>query len=91
MASTRTEALVVAGAAAAGACLLRRDITSSVARFALRRGLRQGSRPWLYIAAGATTLQVMYRLTSPKPEVVRMKLRPGQALEIVHRTRGEKT
>jgi hypothetical protein len=91
MASSRTEAFVVAGAVAAGARLLRRDIsahlTSGVARFAFRRGLRQGSRPWLYVAAGATTLQMLQRLTSPKPEVVRMKLRPGQSLEIVHRTR----
>jgi hypothetical protein len=91
MASSRTEAFVVAGAVAAGARLLRRDIraqlTGSVARFALRRGLRHGSRPWLYVAAGATTLQVLQRITSPKPEVMRMKLRPGQSLEIAHRTR----
>jgi hypothetical protein len=91
MASSRTEALVVAGAAAAGARLLRRDLsahfTSTVARFAMRRGLRHGSRPWLYVAAGATTLQILQRFISPRPEVVRMKLRPGDALEITHRRR----
>ena len=94
MASSRTEALVVAGAAAAGARLIRRDIsahlTGSVARFALRRGLRGGSRPWLYVAAGATTLQVLQRLIAPKPEVVQMKLRPGQGIEISHRPRAPK-
>jgi hypothetical protein len=91
MASSRTEALVVAGAAATGARLLRRDVSAQIvariARTALRRGVRQGSRPWLYVAAGATALQLLQRVTSPKPEVLSLKLRPGQALEIVHRTR----
>jgi hypothetical protein len=92
MPSSRAEALVVAGAAAAGARILRRDISAhlsgAVARFALRRGIRHGSRPWLYVAAGATTLQLLQRVTSPKPEVLRMKLRPGERVEVVHRTRG---
>lgn len=91
MASSRTEAFVVAGAVAAGARILRRDISAQVVarvgRMALRRGVRHGSRPWLYVAAGATALQVLQRVTSPKPEVLTMKLRPGEGLEILHRRR----
>lgn len=58
-------------------------LASSMAVRALRRGVRQGSRPWLVVgvvAAGATLLR---RLASPKPEVVfRQRLEPGEALEI---------
>lgn len=57
-------------------------VTSRVATTALRRGMRSGSRGWLYIAAAAQGLRLFQRVVAPKPEVFRIKLRPGEGIEI---------
>ena len=57
-------------------------VTSRVATLALRRGMRSGSRGWLYIAAAAQGLRLLQRVVAAKPEVLRVKLRPGETIEI---------
>lgn len=56
---------------------------SSVAFRALRRGVREGSRPWLVFGVVAASVTLLRRLANPKPEVVfRQRLEAGEALEI---------
>jgi hypothetical protein len=62
-------------------------LTSRVFTFALRRGVRTGSRSWFYIAAGAQGLRLLQRVIAPKPEIYRIKLRPGEGIEIRERPR----
>jgi hypothetical protein len=78
--------LIAAGAAAEAARVFRRGwaarITGRVASTALRRGMRSGSRGWLYVAAAAQALRMLQRFTAPKPDVFRLQLHPGDAVEI---------
>jgi len=82
----RREAILAVGAAAAAARVLRKDFSSQiVARFAstaLRRGMRSGSRGWLYAGAAASGLRLLHKYAGRKEEVFSIKLRPGEALEI---------
>lgn len=86
MASRNRDYLIAAGAAAEAAHVFRRGWTARmsgrVASTALRRGMRSGNRGWLYVAAGAQGLRLVQRMVAPKPEVFRLKLRPGEAIEI---------
>ena len=78
--------LVAAGASATAARVVRRDVWnrsfSRFARYALRRGLGGGSRPWLYAGAAASGLNLARRYLGRKEEVYRIRLRPGQGVAI---------
>jgi hypothetical protein len=78
--------LIAAGAAAEAARVFRRGwaarISGRIASTALRRGMRSGSRGWLYVAAAAQGLRMLQRFTAPKPDVFRLRLHPGDAVEI---------
>ena len=80
------DALVAAGAAASAASILRKGWTarfiSEFARTALRRGMRSGSRGWLYVGAAATGLRIAHRFVGKREDVLRVKLEPGQSLSI---------
>ena len=84
-----TDTLVAAAAALSAARVLRRGWTARyVSRFAsiaLRHGMRSGSRGWLYAGAAASTLRVFHTFVGRKEEVYRIKLKPGQSLEIRER------
>ena len=80
------EYVIAAGAAAEAARIFRRGfvarISGRVALLALQRGMRSGSRSWLYVAAGAQGLRMLQRFLAPKPEVFRLNLKPGDAIEV---------
>jgi hypothetical protein len=82
----RSDALVAVGAAASAARVLRKDFSARVmARIAstsLRRGMHSGSRGWFYVAAAVSGLRLLHRFTGRKEEVLSIRLRPGEALEI---------
>jgi hypothetical protein len=82
----RRDALVAVGAAASAARVLRKDLTSritaQVGSAALRRGMRSGNRAWFYVAAGATGLRLAHRYLGRKEEVFRIKVRPGESIQI---------
>jgi hypothetical protein len=86
MARSSRDYLIAAGAAAEAARVFRRGfvarISGRVASLALRRGMRSGSRGWLYVAAGAQGLRMLQRFLAPKPEVFRLNLKAGDAIEI---------
>jgi hypothetical protein len=59
-------------------------------RTGLRRGLRNGSRPWLAVGVTAGVLRALRWALARREEVVlREELAPGAALEIRHRPAGE--
>ena len=80
------EYLIAAGAAAEAARVFRRGwaarISGRVASNALRLGMRSGNHGWLYVAAGAQGIRMVSRFLAPKPEVFRLNLKPGDAIEI---------
>ena len=86
MARSNRDYLIAAGAAAEAARVFRRGwaarVSGRVASMALRRGIRSGNRGWLYVAAIAQGLRLFQRIMTPKPEVFRVKLRPGEGVEI---------
>jgi hypothetical protein len=54
-----------------------------IARTGLRRGLRDGSRPWLVAGVTAGALELVRRALAEQPEVVyEAELQPGERLEI---------
>lgn|GEM_PF-1477370 len=54
-----------------------------LARTGLRRGVRQGSRPWLVIGMTATALRLVRRFAARQEETVfRAELKPGAGVEI---------
>jgi hypothetical protein len=81
-----TDVLVAAGAAVSAARVLRRGWTARyVSRFAsiaLRRGMRSGSRGWLYVGAAASGLRLLHSFVGRTEEVSRFTLRPGEAFEV---------
>jgi hypothetical protein len=82
----RKDTLVAVGAAAAAARLVRKDLvskmTAAVGAAALRRGMHSGNRGWYYIAAGATGIRLAQRYLGRKEDVLRVKLRPGESIQI---------
>jgi hypothetical protein len=86
MARSNRDYVIAAGAAAEAARVFRRGwiarYTGRIASMALQRGMRSGNRGWLYVAAGAQGLRLLQRVIAPKPEVFRVKLRPGEGVEI---------
>jgi hypothetical protein len=81
-----SDAIVVAGAAASAARVLRKDfsakIISRVGSTALRRGMHSGSRGWLYVAAAASGARMLHKYAGRKEEVLSIKLLPGESLQI---------
>jgi hypothetical protein len=54
-----------------------------IARTGLRRGLRDGSRPWLVAGITAGALELVRRTLAEKPEVVyQAEVGPGERLEV---------
>ena len=94
MATNNREAFLLAGAAVTAARLARRGwsarVVSQVSSAALRKGMRGGSRGWLYVAAGAQALKLLHSVAGRKEEVFSLKLRPGDAFEIRHLARRRK-
>jgi hypothetical protein len=82
----RKDTLVAVGAAAAAARLVRKDLvskmTAAVGTAALRRGMHSGNRGWYYVAAGATGIRLAQRYLGRKEDVLRIKLRPGESIQI---------
>ena len=87
MAQRRGSDIVVAVAAAAAAArLLQRGwiarFTQRFSAIAIRHGIRNGSRSWLYAGAAATSFKYLHRYFGRKEEVTRITLKRGEALEI---------
>jgi hypothetical protein len=87
MADRRSSEVVVAAAAAVTAArLLERGwVARFVHRFstiAIRHGIRNGSRAWMYAGAAASTFHYLNRFFGKKEEVKRLKLKPGEWIEI---------
>jgi len=58
-------------------------LVGRLARTGLRRGLMEGSRPWLYTGVAAAALRALQRAARREPETVYSEeLKPGEALEI---------
>jgi hypothetical protein len=58
-------------------------IVGRLARTGLRKGLLEGSRPWLYTGIAAIGLRVIARIARPEASTVYSEaLEPGQRLEI---------
>jgi hypothetical protein len=54
-----------------------------IARIGFRRGLRDGSRPWLLTGLTAGALELVRRAATKTPELVyEAELEPGERLEI---------
>ena len=54
-------------------------------RQGFRRGVLQGSRPWLVVGGVAVGMKVLRKLSGSEPEVVYSeKLAPGESLVIAH-------
>jgi hypothetical protein len=83
---SRSDAIVAIGAAASAAGILRREfsarIISRFASAALRRGMHSGSRAWLYAGAAASGLKLLQSVAGRKEDVLAIRLRPGETIEI---------
>ena len=96
MASNRRTAdtALALGAALSAARVLRRGwaarFVSRFASIALRKGMSNGSRGWIYAGAAASTLRLAHKYMGRTEEVYRFKLRPGERVEVreVRRTKG---
>lgn len=53
-----------------------------LARTGLRKGLFEGSRPWLYTGTAALALRVLALFREKDRTVFKGELKPGQQLEI---------
>jgi hypothetical protein len=82
----RRDALVAVGAAAAAARVVRKDFTSRltarIGSAALRRGMHSGNRTWFYVAAGATGVRLAAKYLGRKEEVLSVRLRPGESIQV---------
>jgi hypothetical protein len=58
-------------------------LVARVARTGLRKGILEGSRPWLYTGIGAVALRLLHRVAREQPRTVfSEELEPGQRVEI---------
>jgi hypothetical protein len=58
---------------------------SRLTRTGLRKGLIDGSRPWLFVGTTVAAIRIVRRFTRKEPEVVFCgEIKPGQALVIKH-------
>lgn len=59
------------------------SVLMRIARTGLRRGLRDGSRPWLVAGITAGALALVRRALTEQPEIVyQAELQPGERLEV---------
>jgi hypothetical protein len=59
------------------------DALRRLTRAGLRRGLFEGSRPWLVVGAAASGMRLLGRLTRRESETVYVEnLKPGETIEI---------
>ena len=84
--SRKTDVFVVAAASASAVRVLRRGVVaryvSRFATYAMRRGMRSSSRGWLYAGAAASGVRLLHTYVGRTEETLRVKLKPGEALEI---------
>ena len=82
----RSDAFIAVGAVASAARVVRKDFTSRViARVgstALRKGMHSRNRAWFYVAAGATGLRIAHKYLGRTEDILTLKLKPGERLEI---------
>jgi hypothetical protein len=57
-------------------------VVSRLARTGFRKGLLEGSRPWLYTGVAALAVRVLARFREKDQTVYSGDLEPGQGLEI---------
>jgi hypothetical protein len=57
-------------------------VVSRLARTGLRKGLLEGSRPWLYTGVVAVAVRILARFREKDRMVFSGELEPGQGLEI---------
>jgi hypothetical protein len=65
-----------------------RTLVSRFAWLALGRGMRSGSKAWLYAGAAASGLKVLHTVAGRKEEVTRIRLRKGESIQIREIPRG---
>jgi hypothetical protein len=58
------------------------SLASRLTRIALRRGIAEGSRGWLYVGVATVAVRAAHRLLTEPETVFSTELRPGQALQI---------
>jgi hypothetical protein len=80
------DAFIAVGAAASAARVVRKDFTSRIVSrigsTALRKGMHSGNRAWFYVAAGATGLRLLHKYAGRTEDILTIKLKPGERLEI---------
>ena len=82
-----SDAFVAVGAAASAARVIRQGrlgarSSQRVGSTALRKGMRSGNRAWFYVAAGATGLRLCHKYVGRTEDILTIKLRPGESLQI---------
>jgi hypothetical protein len=91
--SRKTDVFVAAAASASAVRVLRRGFVaryvSRFATYAMRRGMRSSSRGWLYAGAAASGIRLLHTYVGRTEETYRIKLKPGEALEIRESKRGK--
>lgn len=84
--SRKTDVFVAAAASASAVRVLRRGFVaryvSRFATYAMRRGMRSSSRSWLYAGAAASVIRMLHTYVGRTEETLRIKVKPGEALEI---------
>jgi hypothetical protein len=82
----RSDAFSAVGAAASAARVIRKDfssrIISRVGSTALRKGMHSGNRAWFYVAAAATGARLLHKYAGRTEDILTIKLRPGESLQI---------
>jgi hypothetical protein len=82
----RSDAFIAVGAAASAARVIRKDfssrIISRVGSTALRKGMHSGNRAWFYVAAAATGARLLHKYAGRTEDILTIKLRPGESLQI---------
>jgi hypothetical protein len=93
MARRRSDAVIAFGAAVAAAEVFKRGFTarfaSTFSRLALRRGMHSGSKAWLYAGAAASGYRLFHSVVGKKPEVMHIKLRKGESIQVTEIRRGK--
>jgi hypothetical protein len=57
-------------------------VVGRLARTGLRKGVFEGSRPWLYTGAAALAVRILARFREHDRTVYSADLKPGEGLEI---------
>ncbi len=84
----KSDAFIAVGAAASAAQVIRKRLHLAhrgAGRFhprSARVHAHSGNRAWFYVAAGATGLRLLHTYTGRTEDILTMKLKPGERLEI---------